>query len=750
MKLQIHGVVQGVGFRPAVVKLAVSMNLEGHVRNNGSNVEVLLSGSEAEADKFIQILKDELPPLARIDLVEKLEGQPDPSISGFVILPSQKGSRSSPIPPDTSICDPCLSELLDDADRRHGFPFTNCTDCGARFSIIQDLPYDRPFTTMGDFPLCQSCQNEYDRMGDRRFHAQTISCPDCGPNFTLHDASGQAVKGGIEGFATIISSGQLGIMKGWGGSHIVCTLKAGITLRKWYGREEKPFAIMARDIGAVGRYAEASEEELALLTSRERPIVLMRKRDRPDLNIVSPGLDNIGIMLPYSAVHHLLFKHLDKNIGAVIMTSANPQGEPMAITEPDILELGASKSAGDTTAPGIGSYLLHNREIANRCDDSLIIRHAGHNYFIRRSRGFVPVPLEIGQTGSFIGLGAHENLTSAIGSAGFIYPSQYIGKSSKYGVLDFLESATRHMMNLRGIWEVNGIGIDMHPGYGNRKLAKRMASEFDCEIMEIQHHWAHAASLLVDAGIDEAVVMTLDGTGYGADGNAWGGEILAATLSDYERVGHLAEFPLLGGEAAVKEPMRLAFAMASQSNRPFHNATREEHDIFGKMMDNAPRTTSAGRVLDAISYTLGVCDSRTYDGEPAMKLERLINSNININKDLFNSFNIKDNVIDHITPFGEMLDIVSKPTYSGKREKLASAYVSKLVKALCDVAVQAAEDKDIKRIGLTGGVSYNIPITDMIMKELAAQGYELVRHDRVPNGDGGISIGQCAIIASSI
>ncbi len=747
MKLHIHGVVQGVGFRPAVVKLAVSMNLSGHVRNNGSSVEVLLSGSRSKTDKFIQILKDELPPLARIDLVEKFEEQPDND--DFIILPSQKGSRSSPIPPDTSICDACLSELLDDADRRHGFPFTNCTNCGARFSIIQDLPYDRPLTTMGDFPLCQSCQGEYNRMGDRRFHAQTISCPDCGPDFTLYDAAGQSVEGGIEGFADLISSGQLGIMKGWGGSHIVCTLKAGTTLRKWYGREEKPFAIMIRDAKAVYRYTKANEEEMALLTSRERPIVLVKKRDRQDLDIISPGLDNIGIMLPYSAVHHLLFKYLDKNIGAVIMTSANPQGEPMAITEPDILGLGAS-SPGISGIHGIGGYLLHNRKIANRCDDSLIIRHAGHNYFIRRSRGFVPVPLEISQTGNFIGLGAHENLTSATGSAGFIYPSQYIGKSSKYGVLDFLESATRHMMHLRGIWEVNGIGIDMHPGYGNRKLAKRMASEFDCEIMEIQHHWAHAASLLVDAGIDEAVVMTLDGTGYGADGNAWGGEILAATLSSYERVGHLAEFPLLGGEAAVKEPMRLAFAMASLTNRPFHNATREEHDIFVKMIENAPRTTSAGRVLDAVSHTLGVCDSRTYDGEPAMKLERLINSDTNINKDLFNSFNIKDGVIDHITPFGELLDIVSKPTYSGKREKLASAYVSKLVKALCDVAVQAAEDKGIKRIGLTGGVSYNIPITDMIMKELAAQGYELVRHHRVPNGDGGISIGQCAIVGASL
>ncbi|MCK5038912.1 MAG: carbamoyltransferase HypF [Thermoplasmata archaeon] len=746
MKLQVHGVVQGVGFRPAVVKLAVKMDLSGHVRNNGSNVEVILSGGRYEANIFIEDLKAILPPLARIDNIEVGEGQPEND--GFVILPSQRGSRSSPIPPDTSICQPCLDELMEPGNRREKYPFTNCTDCGARFSIIEDLPYDRPLTAMGDFPLCQSCLDEYEKMGDRRFHAQTISCPECGPQYTLYDGKGKPTKEGIEGFAKLIEDGKFGIMNGWGGSHIICSLEAGSSLREWYGREQKPFALMFRDEKAVGRYTKANEEELALLASRERPIVLVKKRDRPELDIVSPGLGNVGVMLPYSAVHHLLFKYLDKNIGAVIMTSANPQGEPMAITEDRILKLGET---GSDKSPGIGGYLLHNRRIANRCDDSLIVHHAGHNYFIRRSRGFVPVPLPIANTGNFIGLGAHENLTSSIGSGGFIYPSQYIGKSSKYGVMDYLESATHHMLALRGMETVDGIGIDMHPGYGNRKLARKLADEFNCETMEIQHHWAHAASLLVDAGIDEAMVLTLDGTGYGADGNAWGGEVLLASLEKYERTGHLAEFPLLGGEAAVKDPKRLAYAMARLSNREYPILPDEEK-IFDKMMATAPKTTSMGRVLDAVSCALEICDTRSYDGEPAMKLERYINSDLNIidNKyNLIDTFNIKSGIIDHITPFGELLDMIPELPSDKEKQKLASAYVSGLVKALCEVAIETARSNNVKNIGLSGGVAYNIPIVEMFMKELNDHGFELIRHDKVPCGDGGISVGQCAIVGAT-
>ncbi len=748
MKLEISGVVQGVGFRPAVVKLAVELGLTGSVQNTGSNVEVMLSGGEPETSSFIRALKDNLPPLARIDTVQQSTGQPEVGTagqpeagtsdrsmnSGFIILPSSKGSRNSPIPPDTSMCQPCLDEMLAAGEKRYEHAFTNCTDCGARFSIIEDLPYDRPLTTMGDFPMCQHCRGQYDVQGDRRFHAQTISCPDCGPAYTLYNSDGQKVEGSdgdIKDFAKLISEGQLGIMKGWGGSHIVCLLSSASQLREWYGREQKPFAIMARDINAVKRYADAGDEEIELLASREKPIVLIRKHDRSELETISPGLGNIGIMLPYSGVHHLLFHYLDKNIGAVVMTSANPSGEPMAIEELDILKVGIP-----------GPYLLHNRRIANRCDDSLMIRHAGHNYFIRRSRGFVPVPLAISQQGNYLGLGAHENLTSAIGSAGFIYPSQYVGKSNKYGVLEFLESATRHMMKLRGIDSLVGIGMDMHPGYSNRKLASRLSEEFGAEIIEIQHHWAHAASLLVDDSIDEAVIITLDGTGYGVDGNAWGGEVLAATLSDYERVGHLAEFPLLGGEAAIRDTRRLAFSMARLSDRNYP-VLPEEQDIFEKMMASAPLTTSMGRVLDAVSCVLGICEKRSYDGEPAMKLEKYIN--INIDNNLFNLFNINNGVIDHITPFGELSDMIPGPMDEGRRVELASGYVSGLVKAFSEVAVETASGRGIEKIGLTGGVSYNIPIVEMFMRELASRGYELVRHDRVPNGDGGISVGQCAI-----
>lgn len=729
MRIVFHGVVQGVGFRPAIVKIANDLGLAGSVRNTGSNVEVIV---DSRHDDFIRAVKANLPPLARVDKIEEFDDGPANVSDGFVILPSGRGKRNSQIPPDAMICHNCLAELRSVEDRRFGFPFTNCTDCGARFSIISDIPYDRPLTTMGEFRMCPKCRAEYDEPGNRRFHAQTISCPDCGPHYSLFDADRQMVEGGTREFTARIARGEFGVLKGWGGSHIICTLAGIPEMRKWYGRDQKPFAIMARDIESARRYAVIGRGEERLLEGRARPIVLLKKKQEAEvLAMVSPGLDNVGIMLPYSAVHHILFSELaSEDIDALVMTSANPGGEPMAIDEPYILRL------------GFKNHLLHNRRIANRCDDSLVIHHAGQNYFIRKSRGFVPEPIGMQVDGGpeILALGAQENLTAAVSSGGWIYPTQYIGNGAKYGVIEYLETAARHMMKLRGVSSVDAIAIDMHPGYRNRKLAARLSEEFDAPVHEFQHHWAHAASLLADARLDEAVVLTLDGTGYGDDGKAWGGEIMAATFSGYERLAHLQELPLLGGEAAVKDVRRLQFAVEEMLGRDSQLFSEAERQTFRAIKDDAPRTTSMGRVLDALSTALGICDRRTYDGEPAMKLEPWLDASVS---DEYFLAGTQSGAIDTLGLFRTLFDLMDDGVTD--RKMLASGFVRALVREMSNQAARAAQGRGIKHIGITGGVSYNIPVVDMFMHELDILNYDLVRHNNVPNGDGGISVGQCTL-----
>lgn len=731
MKLYLYGVVQGVGFRPTVYRVATSLGLKGYVRNNGSNVEVFLNEGE---DEFLNALKAELPPLARIDNIEKEAEECQDVYQTFEILNSVTGAREASIPPDIALCDDCVREMLGKDDRRFEFPFTNCTNCGARFSVIKDFPYDRKNTSMQMFDLCPTCKGEYGDPLNRRFHAQTISCPKDGPRYLLYngDCAPQPMNNAVRRFSQLIDAGKLGVVKSWGGMHIVCTLEQTKRLREWYGRPNKPFAVMVRDIHTAEKYACLSEEAKRLMTCPETPVVLVPKRHGEYdglLEDVAPGLDSIGLYIPYTGVQHLIFREISHD--ALIMTSANPPGEPMALSHEEAFRL------------GVETYLLHNREIVNRIDDSVVIPYNGTRFFVRKSRGYVPKPIPIPHQRRILGVGAERNVTSSISRNGELLMSQYIGNTTHYGVFDFQLEATRKLMSLAGIEELEAVGIDMHPMYTTRRVGKEFAKEFDLDVVEVQHHHAHAVSLMVEHSMDEILALAFDGAGYGDDGNVWGGEALHARLDGYERYAHLQNIPLIGGDKAVLEPDRLVFGIFQSLGEPKDMFDDEKTRVLRKAMEKAPVTSSFGRVLDALSAYLGVCDKATYDGEPAMKLERLLatgRSKFEFDTEVKGTNGAE---IQTLPLFAQLDSYVGNlnPDAQTKAD-LAHSFVKTIVWQFVDVSAGKAEEIGVNKLGLTGGVTYNLPIVSMVQDLAKTKGLELVLHNRVPNGDGGISVGQ--------
>lgn len=719
-RIRIKGTVQGVGFRPAVYRAASGLGIRGRVWNSGSDVII----ESERGEELIGALFDGLPPLAAIEDIssEDVDIQlPD----GFSIIGSSPGGDTVSIPTDTAICDNCLKEMRS-LGRRSGYEFTSCTDCGARFTLLSSLPYDRQNTSMRDFPMCDDCQDEFEAPEDRRLHHQTICCPKCGPSYRLLDDKGEIVPGEpISVFAEMLSKGKIGVAKSWGGMHICCTLDNVDTLRKWYRRPQKPFAMMVRDIEAAKRYGDPDEYELYAMTSPHSPIVLVNKRDVPES--IAPGLDNVGMFLPYTGMQHLLFDHLDAD--ALIMTSANPPGEPMITGDDEVMEMGADM------------YLLHDQNIINRADDSVLRMYGPHTYFIRKSRGSIPSFIEAVPSipDCVVGIGAQENLSGAVSKGGRIYQTQYIGHGASIGVPEYLESSIRNLLSMTGsVPEI--VAGDLHPGYSTRRIGKGLSKEFDIPYVDIQHHHAHAASLLADVGISEGTVLTLDGTGYGTDGNAWGGEVISTDLETYSRDIHLEYIPLIGSEKAVYDIRRLKFAIDSMNGRESNLFTDTESSIFGKMMGKSIKSSSLGRIMDALSFELGVCSERTYDGEPAMKLEPVL---------------ARGELIPGYETYAENGHVKTAHLFdrigSGdKKEDVAFSIVYNIMKELFETAVDSADGKGFRHIGLSGGVTYNSVVSRMFEDLGAGSDHELIFHNRIPNGDGGISTGQAAIALKMI
>ena len=719
MRIIFRGVVQGVGFRPAVHRAASGLGLSGTVWNDGSDVVVDVDDAERFLDSFLP----NLPPLARVEEIIRIE-QPSPRSGGFRIAPSRKGSSGMSIPTDIAVCEDCLEDMR--KGRRSGYPFTSCTKCGPRFTLLDGLPYDRASTAMNAFEPCRECRREYDDPNDRRFHHQTVCCPGCGPSYRLIGKDGSSIPGDpIAEFAGMLAQGMIGVVKSWGGMHICCTLDNIVKMREWYGREQKPFAVMVRDEDAVCRYGRPTEEELRNIGSPHRPIVLIGKRCSDITEHISPGLDNIGVFLPYTGAHHILFEHLKDD--ALVMTSANVPGEPMILDDNEIMGLGADM------------YLLHDQQILNRADDSVLRTFGDRTFFIRRSRGHIPSHIPIPLSGSAVAVGAQENLTGSIAVGGRIHPTQHIGDGEGMGVVDYLENAIRAHARLLGC--IPGIvAMDLHPGYVNRGLAKRLSEEFGSEIIEVQHHWAHAASLMADNGEDSVVALTLDGSGYGTDGTVWGGEVLSSDLSSFSRTARLEGIPLLGSEKALYDLRRLRFAidaMNGEENRSFQD---KEASVLMKMMDKSVRCSSMGRLMDAISYSLGICSVRTYDGEPAMKLEPLL-----ARGRLIPGFETENK--------GGIVRTADLFSRIGKRDgpaDVAYSMIYNVMKCLTESAVEAADSEGIGPVGITGGVSYNSSVCRMFSEIAKDSGHELIFHNNVPNGDGGVSVGQAAIALKRI
>jgi len=746
-RLLIRGVVQGVGFRPFVYRIAKSLNLRGYVRNLGNSVEVLAIG---DVEGFLKLLRSRLPPLAEIHSIEELPAG-DEEYGDFVVVESSgEGGFGSVIPPDVAICDSCTEEIFSPHERRYLYPFTVCTDCGPRFAIIEALPYDRENTTMRDFPMCEACREEYLNPSDRRFHAEPIACPRCGPRYELYQGRRRiSAADPVKEAARLLDEGHVVAIMGVAGTHLAtrATDSGAIAkLRRASRRPEKPFAIMARDLKTARKLAYINREEERLLLSPQRPIVLLRKReDSPLSPLVAPGLGNVGIMLPYSGVHHLLFHYSREP--AFVMTSANAPGEPMAITPEAVLSLGYQDYS-----------LVHNRRIRNRVDDSVVRVVSGRASFLRRSRGYVPLPVEVRleHDGAVLALGAEENVTACVLSRGRAFLTQHIGDTRKLPTLEFLEEACRAMMELNRIEGLTCIAHDLHPEFSTTRLAEELASRYGCSTQEVQHHHAHAAALLAESGEEELIAIAMDGFGYGEDGRAWGGEVLYCTGADCYREAHLEYIPAPGGDLATRRPLRLLAGMLYPSLKGEELAElllslgmpAQEAEIVPRQLErgfNVVETSSMGRALDAASALLGACRERTYEGEPAMKLEALA-----MRGDACLELPVELKRVSgcEVLETRRMFSAALEHLRGGEaRENIAASLQAALARGMALLAVRAAERRGVERVGITGGVAYNEAIVRSIREVLSEEGLLPLQHSLVPPGDGGIALGQAYVAA---
>lgn len=748
----VKGIVQGVGFRPFVYRLALEKGLRGFVKNAGNSVEIFLDEDKDTVEDFFDKIKKETPPLAEIFSidVESINGE---DYDDFVILESVgEGEGGSDIPPDVCLCDACAGEIFDTANRRHLYPFTVCTDCGPRFTIIEALPYDRAQTTMKEFAMCEECEREYLEHSNRRFRAEPTCCSVCGPKYTLYKGR-QIIKtdNPIREAAAALDMGKIVAIKGVGGTHLATmTTKddAIQQIRRILGRGQKPFAIMARDIDAVKELAHVEGREEGLLQSYRRPIVVLQKKNEIS-EYIAPGLHNVGVMLPYSGVHYLLFHYSMEP--AFVMTSANLPGLPMATEAGEILALHADYS------------LIHNRVIKNRCDDSVIRMVDSRPTFLRRSRGHVPRHIKVpGENDrNILAMGGELEVVACLLKGKNAFMSQYIGNTTKLETLEYLEGAVYNMMELTRVEKPKAVAVDLHPSFNTSRLGREMAEKFGAELIECQHHHAHAVSLMAEHGVDEMVCLAVDGIGYGTDGTVWGGEILAAKVADFERVGSLMPQLMPGGDLATKSPARMVASILSgkYSQEELADILRKQFpgilgeiqiDVLLKQIEkriNAPWTTSTGRVLDAISALLGVCYERTYEGEPAIKLESFAHGG---REDLDIPVKIKKVDDRPVLDTTEILASVLQLKDEEPSKDIVASAQRALAEGLGELAQGAAKSKGIEAIGISGGVAYNDAIVRNLRIKLESEGYELLAHTKVPPGDGCISLGQACIAASKL
>ncbi|HWR24947.1 MAG TPA: carbamoyltransferase HypF [Methanosarcina sp.] len=746
--LHITGTVQGVGFRPFIYQLATAHGLFGHVKNLGNYVEILLEGSPESIESFLKDLPEKKPPLAKITEIRS-ENVPFSGYSKFIIVPSESGVfENSIIPPDTAICEQCKSEIFDPASRYYHYPFTVCTNCGPRYTTVRALPYDRENTTMVDFPLCSECEKEYTDPLNRRYHAQPVCCPKCGPEIRLLDLEGNILEKGYEAIgraSELLQQGFVLSVKGFGGFHLACNAREEepvIKLRKRLIRPQQPFAVMAKDLKVVEAFAEVEGAGKEYLTSYRRPITVLPKSKGFNLaESVSPGLHNIGVMLPYTGTQNLLFDYKPDSV--YVMTSANLPGRPMVKDNSEALE---------KLKEIVDFHLLHNRVIANRNDDTVIRIVNGQAAFIRRSRGFVPEPIELPfEVKASIGVGAEMNSTVTVAKGKLAYISQYIGNTNHLETFRYHNEVVRHLTQLTGIEPLHW-ACDLHPSFNTTRFA---ISKGGKNTLQVQHHHAHMVALMADNSLpleSRMLGIALDGVGYGSDGTIWGGELFDSSYLGHERIGHLLPQPMPGGDLASKIPSRMVLGMLFASLEKeeleklplYFPKGRQEFSTILKQLEkgvNVIQSSSTGRVLDAAAAMLGICQIRTYDGEPAMKLESAAKRSMH-NVDLPLVFKNSETTGLRVFDTTELLLGTYELLGKYSPEDLAFAFQENLGRGISKLAISLATQKNLETIGLSGGVAYNDHITSFIAETVREEGFEFLAHKQVPCGDGCISFGQ--------
>ena len=747
----VEGIVQGVGFRPFVFSLATRLNLGGFVQNQSGRVRIEVEGSANSLERFVRELHEQAPPLARIDAVRTAAIEVS-GAAGFAIVPSEPGGRRHAlVSADSATCADCLAELADRGDRRFGYPFINCTNCGPRFTIVRDVPYDRPLTTMAGFALCAACAAEYHDPADRRFHAQPVCCPACGPRLRLLDAAGGEVPVGdpIAAAAALLAAGEVLAVKGLGGYHLAVdagSATAAAALRARKHREDKPFALMAADLEAARGLCEIDSTAAALLTSRGRPIVLLPRLSRlPGLPriaaAVAPGARQLGVMLPYTPLHHLLLRELGRPI---VLTSGNVSDEPIAYDDKDALGRLAGIADG---------FLAHDRPIHLRTDDSVVRGFRGREMIIRRSRGFAPEPIRLRAplARPLLGCGAELKNTFCLGKDDRAFISQHIGDLANY---ETFRSFTEGIAHFRRLFDVNPqvVAHDLHPEYLSTKYALECE---DVELVAVQHHHAHIASCLADNGAEGPVIgVAFDGTGYGADGTIWGGEFLVASLGDFSRAGFLAPVPLPGSAAAIRQPWRMAAAYlaAAYPDGPpagldviARNAGRWD-DVLAVARSglNSPLTSSAGRLFDAVAAILGVRDEINYEGQAAVELEQLADPGEPA------GYRAGISEGEQLRVLGaDLVRAVVDDLRGGVSPAIAAArFHHGVADAIARTCALLRERTGLGVVALSGGVFQNLLLLDRTATRLEADGFRVLVHRQVPPNDGGISLGQVAVAAA--
>ena len=765
-KLHITGIVQGVGFRPFVYGLAVRFALTGWVHNTSAGVDIEAVGTQEAVDAFVTALKAELPPLARIDSLDISFRSPG-LFTKFEITASEVVEDAfQPISPDVSICPDCLRELFDPANRRYHYPFINCTNCGPRFTIITDIPYDRPNTTMALFEMCPDCTAEYQNPLDRRFHAQPVACPVCGPKVWLELTSdgGKQISEGDNAIRTaqkMLLAGKILAIKGLGGFHLACdatNVEAVVELRRRKLRVDKPFALMMPDIETIEKNCVISQDERNLLESHQRPIVLLHRKPKSIIATdVAPKQDTHGVMLPYTPLHYLLLSVDDQPLTALVLTSGNLSEEPIATGNDEARERLSSLA---------DAFLLHNRDIYTRCDDS-VIRVLGNQetsvqetesskpqnpiYFLRRSRGYAPDPLQLPVAGpSILATGPELKNTFCLTRERYAFLSQHIGDMENYETLLSFKDSISHFERLFRI-QPEAIAYDLHPNYLSTRYALERAEREDIPAIGVQHHHAHIAACMADNGLDgshQVIGVAFDGTGYGDDGNIWGGEFLVADYTKYERKFHLAPFPLPGGDAAIKRPARTALALLwslgidwDEELAPFGDFCYEDRMALRIQLErglNTPQTTSLGRLFDAAAALAGVRQKVNYEAQAVIEFEAVMDRA----ESGAYQFQFQNGTINPHPVFSALLEDIRK----GVSVQIISArFHNGVVHMVRQVCGQIRDDTGLTEIALSGGVWQNMALLEGTMQLLPSDGFHVYIHHQIPANDGGISLGQALV-----